>query len=49
MSLNPGDGDAVLSSILAHYRFPGRTFVGSPARVEALKKALEAKGRADRP
>ena len=31
----------ILSSILTYYRFPNRTFVGSPESVSALKQALE--------
>jgi spermidine synthase len=45
MWLNSDMGTVILSGILAHYRFPDRTFVGSPARVRALRQALEAAGR----
>jgi len=41
MSLNSYMGERVLSSILAYYRFPDRTFVGSPERIEVLKQALD--------
>ena len=39
MSLNSDMGRRILSGILAYYRFPDRTFVGSPAAIEALKEA----------
>jgi spermidine synthase len=45
MWLNTYMGGEILNSVLAHYRFPDRTFVGSPARVQALKEALESAGR----
>jgi spermidine synthase len=45
MWLNSNLGGEILSSILAHYRFPDRMFVGSPERVRALRAALEAAGR----
>jgi spermidine synthase len=45
MSLNTYIGDGILTSILAHYKFPDKTFVGSPERIQALKQALERKGR----
>jgi spermidine synthase len=48
MSLNSYMGDAILSSILSYYRFPDRTFVGSPEGIEALKQALDRKGRTTR-
>ena len=45
MSLNSDMGERILSSILAYYRFPDRTFVGSPERIQALKQALDQEGR----
>jgi spermidine synthase len=45
MWLNANLGTEILNSILAHYRFPEQTFVGSPARLQALKDALEEAGR----
>ena len=48
LTLNATNGDAILGGILAHYRFPDRTFVGSPAAIAALKLALEQKGRSPR-
>jgi hypothetical protein len=38
-------GEGILSSILAYYRFPDRTFVGSPEAIHALKQALDRAGR----
>ena len=48
MSLNSSTGHETLSSILEHYRFPDRVFVGSPDRIRALKQALGQKGRSPR-
>jgi spermidine synthase len=48
MWLNSNLGAQILSSILAHYRFPDRMFVGSPERVRALRAALQAAGRQER-
>ena len=48
MSLNSYMGEAILSGILAYYRFPDRTFVGSPEGLQALKQALEREGRSAR-
>ena len=45
MSLNSYIGGNILSSILAHYRFPDQTFVGSPEAVKNLKQALIQAGR----
>ncbi len=45
MWLNSSVGQQVLGGILAHYRFPDRTFVGSPERLQALKQALSQAGR----
>jgi spermidine synthase len=45
MWLNKYMGHEILLSILAHYRFPDETFVGSPARVAALREALDGAGR----
>ena len=41
MWLNSDMGDRIVSSILAYYRFPDQTFVGSPEGVDALKQALD--------
>ena len=41
MGLNSDMGERIVSSILAHYRFPDQTFVGSPETVDALKQALD--------
>ena len=43
MWLNFDMGEQILSSILAHYRFPDQTFIGSPESIQALKQALEQK------
>jgi hypothetical protein len=45
MWLNSDLGQEILASILAFYRFPGETFVGSPARIRALRRALQRAGR----
>jgi spermidine synthase len=46
LSLNHYMGEQILGSILEHYRFPDdRTFVGSAARLQALRSALEEAGR----
>jgi spermidine synthase len=45
MSLNYSQGSEILQSILAHYRFPDRLFVGSPKRLRALQDALDKAGR----
>ena len=45
MWLNSNMGEQILSSILAHYRFPDQTFVGSPEAISALKQALKRAGR----
>jgi spermidine synthase len=45
MSLGANLSEPILSSILAHYRFPNRIFVGSPETIGILKQALEAEGR----
>jgi spermidine synthase len=45
MWLNSNLGAEILSSILAHYRFPDRMFVGSLDRIRALQIALAAAGR----
>ena len=45
MWLNSNMGEQILSSILAHYRFPDQTFVGSPEAIDALKQALDEEGR----
>ena len=38
MSLNTNMGGRTLSGIGAYYRFPDRTFVGSPERIGVLKR-----------
>jgi spermidine synthase len=43
--LNSDMGERILSSILAHYRFPDETFVGSEESINALEQALEQEGR----
>ena len=48
-SLNNTVRSESLASILADYRFPDQTFVGSPERLNDLKQALELKGRSPRP
>jgi spermidine synthase len=45
MWLNADLSEQILASILANYRFPDQTFVGSPERVHALRQALEEEGR----
>jgi spermidine synthase len=47
MWLNSYIGTEILKSILEHYRFPDRTFIGSSERIRALKVALAAAGRKD--
>jgi spermidine synthase len=45
MWLNSYKAEGILASILAHYRFPDQTFVGSPEGILALKVALDRAGR----
>ncbi len=45
MSLNTSVAQRILSDILVFYRFPERTFVGSPEGLDALKQALNRGGR----
>ncbi len=45
MSLNSDMGEPILASILAYYRFPDQTFVGSPEGIHALQQALDQEGR----
>ena len=45
MWLNSHNGEQIRSSILSHYRFPDRTFVGSPEGIRVLKQALFRAGR----
>ncbi len=45
MWLNSNMSAGNLSSILAYYRFPEQTFVGSPEGLQALKQALHRAGR----
>ena len=42
LGLNSQLSEAILSTILAHYYFPDRLFVGSPERIHALEMLLEA-------
>ena len=44
MWLNSEMGDRILTSILAYYRFPHQTFVGSREGVHELEQALEQEG-----
>ena len=46
LSLNSIKGTEILSGMLAHYRFPEQTFVGSPARLRAVR-TLGGSGAAD--
>jgi spermidine synthase len=48
LSFNSYMGEGILSSILAHYRFPDQTFIGSPEGLHALKQLLDREGRAAR-
>jgi spermidine synthase len=41
MWLNSYMGERILSSILAYYRFPDQTFIGSREGIDALKQALD--------
>jgi spermidine synthase len=43
--LNSGLREQILSGLLAHYRFPERTFVGTPESLQALRGALSRAGR----
>jgi spermidine synthase len=45
LSLNNNTSAQILAGILEHYRFPDRTFVGSPDALRALKLALFQAGR----
>jgi len=45
MWLNSDMGERIRSSILAYYRFPDQTFVGSPEGIRSLKQALDQDGR----
>jgi spermidine synthase len=45
LSLNAHTPEQIRSSILVHYRFPDRTFVGSPESILLLKQALFRAGR----
>jgi hypothetical protein len=38
-------GEQILATILAYYRFPDQTFVGSPEAIDALKQGLDEEGR----
>jgi spermidine synthase len=48
MGLDSYIGEQILSSILAHYRFPDQVFVGSPEALDELKQALDQEGRSSR-
>ncbi len=43
LGLNSYRGQRTLASILAYYRFPDQTFVGSPESLNTLKQALDRK------
>ncbi len=43
MWLNSYMGQEILASMLAYYRFPDQTFVGSPDTVDTLRQALDQK------
>ncbi len=45
LGLNSNVANQILASILAYYRFPDQTFVGSPESLNALKQALNRAGR----
>jgi spermidine synthase len=45
LSLNSDIGEFILATILAHYRFPEKTFVGSPETIKILERALDEEGR----
>jgi spermidine synthase len=45
LGLNSEIGERILSSLLAHYRFPEQTFVGSPEAIHDLTQALRQEGR----
>ncbi len=45
MGFNSNLGTQILATMLAHYRFPDQTFVGSQETIDALKRALEEEGR----
>jgi spermidine synthase len=47
LSLNRQMSTQILNGILAHYRFPDETFVGSPERLQELKDTLEEARRID--
>jgi spermidine synthase len=44
-SLGPDKSEWILSTILAQYRFPDRTFIGSQESIDTLKRALKEEGR----
>ncbi len=43
LGLNSQLSEAILSTILAHYSFPDRLFVGSPERIQALEMLLDSR------
>jgi spermidine synthase len=45
MWLNTFMGKEILQSILLHYEFPDKLFIGSPGHRDKLRQALEAAGR----
>ena len=47
MWLNSNMRQEILSGILAYFRFPDRTFVGSPEAIQSLRQALIRAGRRD--
>ncbi len=49
MWLNTNMGPQNLAGILAHYRFPEKTFVGSAETIATLKRVLRRYGRVERP
>jgi spermidine synthase len=48
MAMNNYIGDGILASILAYYKFPDKTFVGSKETIESFKETLNRKGRIER-
>ena len=45
MALNSGMANRSLAGVLEYYRFPDKTFFGSPEGIQALKQALNRVGR----
>jgi len=46
MSVNSQMATGILKGILGYYRFPDNMFIGSQDRVQEMKAALQAAGRA---